>query len=144
MYMYTWYMYIYIYMYKHITFWYINMHIYMYICTYLAAEFVGSRRYATAVSLQVLNSCTDLDPTLLYILILRTHTKFARENKTLALGVCFPHHCSSDGRRFANHDDIWITIKKLVRFHKNEIDEILCKLDSSEFACSFEQNSTLP
>jgi len=32
----------------------------------------------------------------------------------------------------------------LVPFHKNEFDEMLCKLDPSDFARSFEQNSTLP
>jgi len=45
--------------------------------------------------------CTDLDLSLLYILTLRTHSKFARKNNFLALGVCFPQPCSSAGRRFA-------------------------------------------
>ena len=36
-------------------------------------------------------------------------------------------------------DDVWITTKQLVRFHKIEFDEMLCKLDSSEYARSFEQ-----
>jgi len=31
-----------------------------------------------------------------------------------------------------------------VRFHKNELDEFFCKLDSTEDARSFEQMSTLP
>jgi len=44
-------------------------------------------------------SCTDLDPTLLYILILRTNIKFVWKNKMLALGACFPQPCSSVGRR---------------------------------------------
>jgi len=56
--------------------------------TCLAAKFVGSWHCAASFSLQVPKSCTDLDPTLLYILILRTYTKFVRKNKILALGVC--------------------------------------------------------
>jgi len=55
----------------------------------------------TAFSLQVPNSCIDLDLTLLYISILKTHAKFVRKNKILALGVCFPQSCSSAGCRFA-------------------------------------------
>jgi len=69
--------------------------------TCLAAEFVGSWHYAAAFFLQVSNLCTDWDPTVLYISILKTHIKFVRENKILALGVCCPQPCSSDGRRFA-------------------------------------------
>jgi len=68
---------------------------------FLAAEFVRSQHCAVAFSLQVVNSCTDLDPTLVCISILRAYTKFVRENKMLALGVCFPQPCSSACRRFA-------------------------------------------
>ena len=45
--------------------------------------------------------CTDLDHSLLFILILGTYSKFARNNLFLALGVCFPQPCSSAGSRFA-------------------------------------------
>jgi len=48
-----------------------------------------------------MKSCTDLDPTLLYILILRTHAKCVYKNKMLALGICSSQPCSSAGRRFA-------------------------------------------
>jgi len=64
-------------------------------------KFVGSRHCAAAFSLQVPKSSTDLDLTLLYISILRTNIKFVRKNQMLALGVCFPQPCSSDGHRFA-------------------------------------------
>jgi len=40
-------------------------------------------------------------------------------------------------------DHVWITIKQLVRFHKNEFDEMLCKLDFAKYACAFQQNSIL-
>ena len=41
---------------------------------------------------------------------------------------------------------VWITTKQLVRFNKNQFDEIFCKLDTSKKAagvCSFEQKPTL-
>ena len=39
---------------------------------------------------QVPKMCTDLDLSLLYILIMGTYSKFARKNNFLALGVCCP------------------------------------------------------
>jgi len=33
---------------------------------------------------------------------------------------------------------------QLVRFHKNKFDEMLCKLDPSEYARPFKQNPTMP
>jgi len=47
--------------------------------TCLAARFMGSRHCAAAFFLRVPKSCTDLDPTLLYILILQTHNKIRTE-----------------------------------------------------------------
>jgi len=48
------------------------------------------------------NPCSfEKYPNHLNILILRTHTKFIRKNKVLALGVCFPQPCWSVGHRFA-------------------------------------------
>jgi len=41
-------------------------------------------------------------------------------------------------------DHVEITTQQLVRFHKNKSDEMLCKVDSSKHARSFEQNPTLP
>jgi len=67
-----------------------------------------------------------------------------RKIKRLALGVCFPQPCSSAGRRFAASRSLWITTHHFVRFHKNEFDEMLCKLDSTEYARLFEPNPTLP
>ena len=69
--------------------------------TCLAAIFVGFCRYTDEFCLKVPKLCTDLDLTLLYILILGTYGKFARQHKMLALGVCFPQTFSRAGRRFA-------------------------------------------
>jgi len=57
---------------------------------------------AAAFSLPMLRLGTDLDPTLLYILILGTYRRFERGNDFLALGVSFPQPCSSAGRMFAD------------------------------------------
>jgi len=54
---------------------------------------IESRHCAAAFSLQMLKSCTHLDLTFLYILTLRTYSKFVRKNKMLALCVCFPQPC---------------------------------------------------
>jgi len=62
----------------------------------------------------------------------------------LALGICFPQPCLSAGRRFAASRSRFDYYDQFIRFHKNEFDELLCKLDSSEFARSIEQNPTLP
>ena len=42
---------------------------------------------------QVLKLCTELDLSLIYILILGTYSKFTRKNNFPALGVCFPQPC---------------------------------------------------
>jgi len=69
--------------------------------TCLATRFVGSRHYAAEFSMQIPKSCTDLDPTLMYISILGTYGKFVWKNKMLALGVCLPQLCPSACSRFA-------------------------------------------
>ena len=64
-------------------------------------SFPGSCHSAAVLQTQVPKLSTDLDFGLLYILILGTHSRFARKNNFLALGVCFPQPCSSAGRKFA-------------------------------------------
>jgi len=34
--------------------------------------------------------------------------------------------------------------QEIVGFHKHEFDEMLCKMDSTVYASSFERNPTLP
>ena len=50
---------------------------------------------------QVPKKFTDLDPSLLYMLISGKYDKFTLKNNSLALGVDFPQTCSSAGRMFA-------------------------------------------
>ena len=52
--------------------------------------FSGIRHRVAVLHAQVPKLCTDLDLSLLYILILGTYSKFARKNNFLSLGVCFP------------------------------------------------------
>ena len=65
------------------------------------ARFVRSWHSAAAFSLQVPNSCVDLDKLSSYVLILGTYSKFAWINTMLALGVCFPQPCLNAGPSFA-------------------------------------------
>jgi len=61
--------------------------------------FFGSRHCVAVLQTQVPKLYTDLDLSLLYILILGTYRKFAQKNNFLALGVCFPQPWSSAARR---------------------------------------------
>jgi len=62
----------------------------------------------------------------------------------LALGECFPQPARAMAAGLPRQDDVCVTSKQLVRFHTNELDEMLCKLNSNEYELSCEQNSTLP
>jgi len=99
-------------------------------------------------SLQILKLYTDLHLTLLYILISRIYCKFVRENKSPTLGVCFLQLFSSAGRMMytclPRTDHLWITTDCLVHFHKNKLDKMLRKLDSTEYPYRFEEYPTLP
>jgi len=70
--------------------------------------------------------------------------QFRTEKKMLALGVCFPQPCSSAGRRFASSRSRLNYFEPLRSFYKDEFNEMLCKLDSTEYACPFEPRPTLP
>jgi len=61
---------------------------------------------------QVPTKCTNLDFSLLYILISKTYGKFARKNKFLALGVHFLQTWTRAGR-----DHFYITTDESFRFH---------------------------
>jgi len=95
-------------------------------------------------SLEVPKSCTDLDPTLLYISKLGRYSKFVRKDKMLALGVCLPQPCPSAGRRFAASRSRLNRYYQFFRFYNNKFDEIPCKLDSTEYARSLRKYPTLP
>ena len=46
-----------------------------------------------------------------------------------ALSVCYPHYTWMLAAGLPRQDQIWITTEQLVRFHKHEFDELLCKVD---------------
>ena len=108
----------------------------------LAVKFAGSRHCAAAIFLQV--PTLDRTVTFLYILILNTHTKFAREKQLLALGVCFPQPCLSAGRRFAASRSRLHYYRFFFHFNINEFDKIPCKLDYIENPRPFEKYPTPP
>jgi len=58
---------------------------------------------------------------LLYILTVGRHSKFARKNNFLALGVCFPQSCSSAGRRFAASRSRVQNYRRIVSFPQQKI-----------------------
>jgi len=62
----------------------------------------------------------------------------------LALSVCFPQPCLSAGRRFATSKKRLDYCRPIFSFPQNKFDEMLYKLDSTEYACSFELNPALP
>ena len=101
----------------------------------LAAKCIGSRHCTAAFVWQVPKLCTDPDQTLLYMLILRTYTKFVWKNKMLRSGV----GSRSPARALAAglpHQD---TTDESFRFHNKNIDQMRCKLDSTENLRSFEK-----
>jgi len=107
--------------------------------TCLAAKFVGSRHCAAAFFWPVLKSCTGLDQTLLYILILGTYTKFvwylafASRSPSRALAAGLPHHdhvCSTTDESFCSDNKYF--------------GKMRCKLDSTGNPRSFEENPTPP
>ena len=46
---------------------------------------------------KVVHTFTNLDPTRLCMLVSEAYSRFVWKHKMLALGVCFPQHCSSAG-----------------------------------------------
>ena len=87
-----------------------------------------------------------LDLSLLYILMLQTHSRFARRTHFLALGVCFPGR-SPDRSLAAGlpcQDHVYITTDKSFRFYNNKLDEMPCELDATENPRSFKKCPTPP
>jgi len=82
---------------------------------------LGTWHCAAVFFSQVPKKSTDLNLSLLYILILGIYSKFARENNFLALGVCFPQLCSCAGRRFAASRTRLQNYRRIVSFPQQKI-----------------------
>jgi len=108
--------------------------------------FFGSRHFSSCLCSHLPKLSTNLDPCLLYILILRTSSKFARKNNFLALSDCFPQ--PSPPRALAadlpRQDHVYKTTDESFLFHNKNFDEMRCKLDSTENPRSFEKYPTPP
>ena len=111
--------------------------------TYFVANFVASCLFVAAFFLQVPKLCTNLEPTIIYILILGTYGRFARENKCQSSAFASRRHARALATDLLRQDQVHITTDELVRFHNNEFDEMPCELDSTENPCSFEKYPTL-
>jgi len=85
--------------------------------SYVKTRFSPGFCHCTAVlQTQVPKLCTALDLGFLYILILGTYSKFARENNFLSLSVCFPQPCSSAGGRIATSRSRLQNYRRIVSF----------------------------
>ena len=93
---------------------------------------IGICHCAVVLQTQVPKLCTNLDLGLLYVLISGTYNKFGLENNFLSLG------------RFPPQDHVYKTTDESFRFHNKTIDEIRCKLDSTENPRSFEKYPSPP
>jgi len=74
--------------------------------------FFVSRHCASVLQTQVPKLYTDLDLSLLYILMMGT----TRKNKFRVLGVCFPQSRSSAGRRFASSRSRLQIYRRIISF----------------------------
>ena len=92
---------------------------------------------------QVPKKRTDLDLSLIYIMISGTYSKFTRKNNFLALGVYFPLPWSSAGRRFAASRSRLQYYQRIVLFPQQKF-EMRCKIDSTENPPSFKKYPTPP
>ena len=100
--------------------------------TCLVTKFVAICLCAAVLFTQVPRKCTDLDLSLLYILILGTYTKFPQQKIFLALGVCFPQTCSSVGSMYAASRSCLHHYWRIVSFAEQQIWWNACKMDSTE------------
>jgi len=76
--------------------------------------------------------------TLLYILILGTHTKFARKKFSWRSAFAFRGHAWALAACLPQ-DHIYITTDEVFRFQNNKFDEMPCKLKSVWNLCWFEE-----
>ena len=64
----------------------------------------------------------------------------------LPLSICSrsSRHASALAAGSLRQDHAWISAEQLFCFHKYEFDDVLCKLNATEYTRSFESNPTLP
>jgi len=104
--------------------------------------FFGSRHCAAVFFSQVPKKCTDLDLSLLYILILGTYSKFTRKINFLAFAFRSPARALAAG--LPRQDYVYSTTDESFRFHNQNFDEMCCKMDSTENPRSFDKYLTPP
>jgi len=60
-----------------------------------------------------------------------------------ALGVRCPQKNRALVACLPSQDHVWRTTDELIRFHNNKVDEMPCKLESTENPHSFEKDSPI-
>jgi len=73
-----------------------------------------------------------------------TYGEFTRKNNFLALGVCFPSRPRALAAGLPRQDHVYKTSDESFRFRNKNVDEMRCKLDSTENPRSFEKYPTQP
>ena len=77
---------------------------------------IRSWQCASAFALQVPKSCTDLHPTILFISIQGTYSKFVRKNQMLALGVWLRSHARALAAGLPRQDHVRMTTVLIICF----------------------------
>jgi len=106
--------------------------------------FFGSLHCAVVLFSQMPKICTNLDLSLLYILVLGTNSKFARKIIFWRPAFAFRSPARALAAGLPRQDHVYRTIDESFRFHNIKIDEMRCKLDSTENLRSFEKHPTPP
>ena len=103
--------------------------------------FAGSHQCVAVLQTQVPKLCTDLDLSLLYILISGTYSNFARKKRS---AFAFRSLARAPAACLPCQDHVYSTTDELFRFHNKKINGMRCKLDSTENPSSFEKYPTPP
>ena len=86
-------------------------------------------------------SIVSLSTTYLHgLMLVRDSMSRCTSDSTLTI-TCYSHVRALTAG-LPRQDHVWITSEQLDRFHNNEFDEMLCKLDSAKYARVFQQNPT--
>ena len=85
---------------------------------------------------------TDLDLSLLYILMLSTNGKFTRENNFLTPSVCFRSSARALAAGLPRQDHVYKLLTNHFISRTKKIDEMRCKVDSTWNLRPFEEYPT--
>ena len=110
----------------------------------LPTEKIGIWHGAVVLCSLISKKCTvtDLNLSLLYILMLGTYGKFALKIISWRSAFAFCRHAWALAACLPRHDHVYITTDESFRFHNNKFDEMPWKLNSTENPRSFKKYPT--